>query len=132
MPQKLLNRFRQLSKTGIVTTVLLIGCAYILYTCCQVKQAELEERQAELRKLKADISMAEFTNAQLRAQVAHLSTDAGAEEVAREKLGLIKPGEISFVVLGESKPAQKVRPKAPEPVQEQSLLMNFMHWLFLG
>lgn len=107
--------------------------SYNLYYCCQIKQRELEERQRELVKLKSDISLAEYTNSQLKAQVEYLATDAGAEEVAREKLGLVKPGEVSFVVLGGDE-LRKADPKPTVPVEtaDPSLMMRFMHWFFLG
>lgn len=131
--RQLVTRILKVSKTGLVLTLMLGACAYVLYTCCRLKQSELEERQSELVHLQNEISMAEYQNAQLRAQVAHLSTDAGAEEVAREKLGLIRPGEVTYVVLGqESRPIKKQRPKSPEPVPQKSPLMRFMHWFFLG
>lgn len=107
--------------------------AYNLYFVCKIKQQELEEREAEVHRLKAEISLGEFTNSQLRAQVAHLSTDAGAEEVVRQKLGLVKAGEVSFVVLGgtaEPKPALKPEIVLPQP--KRGLIMSFMHWFFVG
>jgi len=44
--------------------------AYNLYFCCQLKQAELEDRENELVRLKSQISLDEFRNGQLKAQVA--------------------------------------------------------------
>lgn len=116
-----------------VTAVLFALISYNLYYCCQIKQKELEERQAEMVRLQAEISIAEFNNAQLKAQVAHLGTDAGAEEIAREKLGLVKPGEVSFVVLGAEREEQStVKAELPNQAAEPGLLMRFMHWFFLG
>ena len=121
------------SGAAIVAALLFALVSYNLYFVCQIKQRELEERQAELTRLRSEISLDEFTNSQLKAQVAHLSTDAGAEEVAREKLGLIKYGEISFVVLGGEDLAQ-TPPKPDVPVEEEDpgIVLRFMHWFFLG
>lgn len=116
-----------------MAAVMFVLISYNLYFCCQIKQRELEDRQAELVRLQGEISLAEFTNAQLKAQVAHLSTDAGAEEVAREKLGLVKHGEISFVVLGtETLPKDPPKPGVPVEKAEPGLVQRFMHWFFLG
>lgn len=116
-----------------VTAILFAVISYNLYYCCQIKQRELEERQVEMVRLQAEISIAEFNNAQLKAQVAHLGTDAGAEEIAREKLGLVKPGEVSFVVLGAENVAQApLKADLPAQSPEPGLVMRFMHWFFLG
>lgn len=117
----------------LVTAVLFVVISYNLYYCCQIKQRELEERQRELVKLKSDISLAEYSNSQLKAQVAYLATDAGAEEVAREKLGLIKYGEVSFVVLGgENLGKAPLKPTVALETGDPSLVMRFMHWFFIG
>ena len=117
----------------MVTALLFAIVSYNLYYCCQIKQRELEDRQKELIKLKSDISLAEYSNSQLKAQVAYLATDAGAEEVAREKLGLIKPGEVSFVVLGgENLSKAPLKPTVAVELGDQGLMMRFMHWFFIG
>jgi cell division protein FtsB len=117
----------------LVSALMFAAVSYNLYFCCQIKQRELEDRQRELVKLKSDISLAEFTNSQLKAQVDYLSTDAGAEEVAREKLGLVKPGEVSFVVLGgENLSKTNLKPKVAVESSDPGLMMRFMHWFFLG
>ncbi|MFN8608832.1 MAG: septum formation initiator family protein [Vulcanimicrobiota bacterium] len=117
----------------LVTAFMFCVVSYNLYYCCQIKQRELEERQRELVKLKSDISLAEYTNSQLKAQVEYLSTDAGAEEVAREKLGLVKPGEVSFVVLGgENLSKSDLKPTVAVETPDPGLMMRFMHWFFLG
>lgn len=117
----------------MVTALLFVIVSYNLYYCCQIKQRELEERQRELAKLKSEISLAEYSNSQLKAQVAYLSTDAGAEEVAREKLGLIKYGEVSFVVLGgENLSKAPLKPTVAAETAEPGVMMRFMHWFFLG
>ena len=117
----------------MISALLFAVVSYNLYFCCQIKQRELEERQRELIKLKSDISLAEFTNSQHKAQVDYLSTDAGAEEVAREKLGLIKYGEVSFVVLGgENLSKAPLKPTVAVETGDQGLVMRFMHWFFIG
>lgn len=117
----------------MVAALLFAFVSYNLYYCCQLKQRELEERQQELVALKSEISLAEYTNSQLKAQVAYLSTDAGAEEVAREKLGLVKQGEVSFVVLGADTVAKTpLKPTVAVESSDPSLVMRFMHWFFIG
>jgi len=131
------NPFRKLNRSQShltwISFLVFVLIAYNLYFVCKIKQQELEEREAEVQRLRAEISLGEFTNSQLRAQVAHLSTDAGAEEVVRQKLGLVKNGEVSFVVLGgptETKPAAKPQIDLPKP--KRGVIMSFMHWFFIG
>ena len=116
-----------------IAALLFVVISYNLYYCCQIKQRELEERQHELVRLKAEISLAEFSNSQLKAQVAYLATDAGAEEVAREKLGLVKYGEVSFVVLGGEDLSQaQLKPAVPVETPDPGIVQRFMHWFFIG
>ena len=123
---------RPSASSGLVATAMLGLVAYNLYFCCQVKQMEYEERQLELHRLQGEITRAEFSNGQLRAQVAHLGTDAGAEEVAREKLGLVRHGEISFVVLGDPpSAAHTAKPVAPSSPEPENGLERCLHWLFI-
>jgi cell division protein FtsB len=130
-----LQKLRQntTSQRALVLSLIFSAVAYNLYFCCQIKQREIEERMDELHSLQSQISLAEYRNIQLKAQVAHLSTDAGAEEVARQKLGLVKPGEMAFVVMGA--PAASATPAPLEVPQEKTspgMVMRFMHWLLLS
>ena len=130
-----LEKLRQNTTTqrALVLSLLFSAVAYNLYFCCQIKQSEIEERVDELHSLESEISLAEYRNNQLKAQVAHLSTDAGAEEVAREKLGLVKPGEMAFVVMGTPEPGSKTASlKLPDEKPRYGVVMRFMHWLLLG
>ena len=120
------------SRVGISLGFTLLVVAYHLFYVFQLKQIELEEGQKELARLKVELSMNEFANAQLRAQVKYLATDAGAEDVAREKLGLIKPGEMAFVVVGGSPPQPAPPPEVALEEVRPSLVQRFMHWLFIG
>ncbi|CAN0380662.1 unnamed protein product, partial [Phaeothamnion confervicola] len=84
---------------GVVAIAILgvIG-ANFLYVC-RATQAEYEVKIDELGQIRQNIFEAEYTNAQLRARVAHLKTDLGIEEVAREKLGYVYPDETSYVIM---------------------------------
>ena len=121
------------SGAAIVAASLFALISYNLYFVCQIKQHELEDRQVELDSLRSELSLAEFSNSQLKAQVAYLATDAGAEEVAREKLGLVKYGEVSFVVLGGENLLQPpLKPKVVVEENQSGLVMRFMHWFLIG
>jgi cell division protein FtsB len=59
----------------------------------------LGQLQRELRDLKARNQVTATENERLRAEVHALRHDLGAvERVAREELGLVKPGEVVFQI----------------------------------
>lgn len=118
----------------LLGSMLMLGViGWNLYGVCQLKQAEFEEKEAELLRLRQAVYAAEFSNAQLKARVAHLKTDAGVEEIAREKLGLLAPGEVSFVVVPpapkDETPEVTVPPLPAPPV---SAYQRFLHTVFIA
>jgi cell division protein FtsB len=61
----------------------------------------------------AELSDLQEANAGLREQTRRLTEDPAAiEDVARKELGLIRPGEVLFVV----KPSRSLLPLSPAPV----------------
>jgi cell division protein FtsB len=70
-----------------------------LYSLCIDRQAHFEDKLVELDALKADRRKLLSHNERMRDRVAYLKTDAGVEEIAREKLGLIRPGELAYAVV---------------------------------
>lgn len=70
-----------------------------LYALCKDRQADFESRLVELEGLKAERRVLLAHNERMRERVEYLQTDAGVEEVAREKLGLVRPGELAYAVV---------------------------------
>lgn len=58
------------------------------------------EHKRELQTLEAELASLKSRNGELREEVDELKTPAGVEELARETLGLVKPGEQAYVVTG--------------------------------
>jgi len=56
----------------------------------------LEREAAQLAQHQRDL---EEQNAQLRAEIQALHTPEYVEKLAREQLGLVKPGEIAFLIV---------------------------------
>ncbi len=98
---------------SLVLLVALGFVGYNLFFVCQLKQQEFEEKLAELDFVQDDIYRSEIRNKQLEAQVRHLKTDAGVEEIAREKLGLVSPGEMAFVVVPPPPPRSATDDEIP-------------------
>lgn len=60
------------------------------------------EHQREVQTLEAELAGLKERNGELREQVDELKTPEGVEELARETLGLVKPGEQAYVVTGDT------------------------------
>lgn len=64
----------------------------------------------EYNQLAADIARARTENARLREEARRLREDPAAiEEIARRELGLIKPGEILFIVKDVAPPSKALK-----------------------
>lgn len=59
--------------------------------------SDLNEAKAATAALEAELAQAHSENAKLRTDIDSLGTDKSAEELAREKLGLVKSDEIVFI-----------------------------------
>jgi cell division protein DivIC len=70
----------------------------------------LEREAARLEQMKRDL---ETQNALLRDEVKLLHTSQYIEKVAREQLGLVKPGEISLLIVPA--PTDASPPAPPRP-----------------
>lgn len=90
------------------TTFLLLLClGYVIYMVVdQERQLAVSRREAE--NLRAREATLKAENERLHQEQQLLQTDAYIERVAREELGLVKPGEIPYLV-GQ----QQTPPKSP-------------------
>lgn len=75
---------------------------------------QVRRQRAELRAAQEEVARIDAENRKLEAEVAALKNDPRAlEKIAREKLGLVKPGEV-VVVLPDGW-ERRVRPEAMKP-----------------
>jgi len=58
------------------------------------------QQQREVQSLEAELDSVRSRNETLRSQVDELKTPEGVERLARDGLGLVKPGEQAYVVTG--------------------------------
>ena len=72
---------------------------------------ELVRVRYQISVVQKEIEVWEARCEELRRQIEHVSSDEYVEKVAREELGLVKPGEIPFVVAepSDSSASQGVR-----------------------
>jgi len=75
--------------------VVLVG---LLFAFVYPTRTFLDQR-AETNKARSQLQILQAENARLARETQHLSTDSEIERLAREKYGLVKPGERPFVVL---------------------------------
>lgn len=59
--------------------------------------SDLNEAKAATAELEAELEQAHSKNAELKSDIASLGTDKSIEELARQKLGLVKSDEIVFI-----------------------------------
>ena len=86
----------KLKRAGIITKVLLL--AIVLYAAVRLAMIHSETRdlQNQIEQLERQSQTLTEQNAALEYQIAHSDDDETREEIARDKLGLVKPGEKIF------------------------------------
>lgn len=72
-------------------------------------------QQSQVANTQEKLATLEEENADLAAEVAGLQTPAEIERIAREELGLVRPGETSFTVDQIPGPTSEATPPAVEP-----------------
>lgn len=119
-----------------LVSLMVIACLGLagqqLFGLCQQKQGEYEAKVDEVRLARQENARLQAKNQQLSALVEHLNTDEGVEQIARDKLGLAKPGEMAFVVV-PAPPARTVYktavPDKPDP-EPQGIIARLLHRVF--
>lgn len=90
----------KLRKTGIFTKIVIIALvAYATVSLLRLK-TRLAQAEAYQAQLEEEVSRAEQENAGLSYEIEHSADDATIEDIARDKLGLVKPGEKIFYDVG--------------------------------
>ena len=86
----------KIKRAGIVTKVILL--AIVLYAAVRLAMIHAETRtlEAQITQLEQQAQQLTEENAALEYQIAHSDDDETKEEIARDKLGLVKPGEKIF------------------------------------
>jgi cell division protein FtsL len=95
----------------------------LLYALVATGQKAVENYQLNQQAdgLRADLVKLRAQNIQLQQNIEQARTDAAIETIAREQLGLIKPGDHPVVLVGGANPSaaatQPAVPPAPAPEQ---------------
>ena len=91
----------KLRKASVITKIVIVALmVYAIATMISVRgrTAQAVEAQQSLEKQVAQMAQ---ENAELQYGIEHSADDSTIEDIAREKLGLVKPGEIIFYDVGE-------------------------------
>ncbi len=86
----------KIKRAGIITKVILL--AIVLYAAVRLAMvhSQTQDLQRQIEQLEQQSQTLTEENAALEYQIAHSDDDETKEEIARDKLGLVKPGEKIF------------------------------------
>ena len=105
-PKHLKARFRMGALGLVVGALALTGVA-------PARQAFQQREQ--LAEVKAKVSSLEERNAELTGRLNRLSDVSYMEKLAREQLGVVRPGETSYVIVPAPAPLKPVSDVEPKP-----------------
>jgi cell division protein FtsB len=100
----------------------------LLFALVATGQKALENYRLnqEADGLRNDVVMLRMENIELQKQIEDARTDAAIEAIAREQLGLIKPGDHPLVLVSQS--GQPTAPEAPAPAPPPPLPVWRQWW----
>lgn len=105
----------------MLLTVSLVLAGWMVYPVMRIQY----QHERELQTLQSELDGLQSRNADLREQVDELKTPEGVEQLARESLGMVKPGEQAYVVtggaLGESSTTVLAQQAAEAPFWQRVL-----------
>ena len=96
------RRLDPTTKNAILSMTLVLlfcGFGFALYNVCLDRQIQFEKKIVELDSVRAQHHDLVSHNERMRERVKFLRTPLGVEEVAREKLGMVRPGELAYSVV---------------------------------
>ena len=104
----------------------ILAVPLVLYALVAIGQKAVANYQLNQQAdaLRAEITSLRSENVNLQQQIETARTDTAIETIAREQLGLIKPGDHTMVVVSSQTqsappPAQLAPPSAPKPTWRQ-------------
>jgi len=86
----------KMKPAGIITKIVIV--AIILYAGISMLtlKTRIEEAREEMSVLQTQVDQTALKNAELEYEISHSADEATIEDVARNKLGLVNPGEKIF------------------------------------
>lgn len=95
---------------------------------------QLLAQRDRISGMAADLEQVQANNLELEQQIARLENDDYIEQRARDQIGLVRPGEITYVVMPPSKKEaaskrDKRRPVKIDPPAPPSFLEGLAHFI---
>ncbi len=87
------------SLLSLSLVLLFTAVGFGLFKVCSDRQSHFEQKLAELEAINYQKLVLQTHNIRMRERIEYLKTDEGVEEVVREKLGLVRPGELAYSVV---------------------------------
>lgn len=84
----------------LVKLVILILVVYAVVTLVNLRD-QIAEKNAEAAKLTSSITTTQQENGRLQDSIDALETDAGVEDIARDRLDMVTDGDIIFYDVSE-------------------------------
>jgi cell division protein FtsB len=94
----IMKKKRKLRVKHFLVGVVLCYIGYILIS----QQFMMMRIQKDIEKFSQENKKVEEDNAYLRDQIEYASTDEYKERMARERIGLVKPGETVYIIDGDN------------------------------
>jgi cell division protein FtsB len=117
----------------VVAFVLVLG---LLGAMAIEPTRQLIDQRVRISSVAGELRELQEGNAQLQAQIARLNNDDYIEQRAREQIGLVRPGETTYVVMPPSDQEQAAdrkkhrRKVEAEPPPPPSFLESAVHFIF--
>lgn len=112
----------------LLFTLITIGVFFLVFyafnAAYKQKKLEYKEKLTQVSQLEQEITKLEKENKELKREINYLNTNEGVEAIAREKLGLIKPKEIAFVVVSSPVPSVSNAPVNVENKKENTIKLK--------
>jgi cell division protein FtsB len=100
---------------------LLLAAALALIITAIAPAREMLRQREEIERLEKTLAGVQRSNKELKEETSRLNTDAYIEQQARERLGLIKPGEEPFLVVPpKQEPPPEEKPKINGQAKQQA------------
>ena len=132
MALKMLPRFPRLGAGAQVVAVLLVLGLFGALAVEPTRQ--LIEQRERISGMSSDLNRLERSNGRLEARIKRLNDPDYLEQRAREQVGLIRPGETTYVVMPPRRAASEAGPKVregPAPVRSVSFIEGFLAFMGL-
>lgn len=95
------SRLRVNSPVALAVVAVVLAALWLLYPAYQIRV----EQDKQLSEVRREYAQLRSENVRLRKRIEQIKSPEYIERYAREKLGLVKPGENAYVVLPPSRAA---------------------------